>query len=542
MASPIETRGPTPPTCDREGFLYLHQEDRRSLKKFYCIAYGNELVYKSNLKDETPEETLNVLGATVKILGIRLKKKYGIEILLIDMPGIPQKTEKKKYDFYADTEEEAQEWFSIITRCTLPSGFPAAPYFSNTEEEQQILTVLPKLKDTAIPMRRALLWKKLRICALRFDMNEPQYRNQREMKRLTLAELVDASDNVRGLFNDQRSFQDVIDMISVNLFRALPTRDPNIPLTEDDDEENFSDPEWYHLALIYELLLHLVISGQIDISYKKHSIDNVFVEKLVSLFDSEDSREREYLKTVTHRIYGKLTNRRASLRKYINNVFYTFLYENQKHQGIAELLEILASIINGFTVPIRPEHKFSLEKALIPLHKMKQLETYHVQLIYCMTLYTAKETQLSTPIIKGLLRYWPYGNSNKEMLFLNELEELCELIRPENIVDYEVQLFTRIKKCIKSEHFQVAERALFLWSNPAFAFIAVDNRENRQVIFPILFEALVNNANNHWHEAVKSMSSHVLMQYSHTDPALYETVSSKYYQSQPAPSAYINQI
>lgn len=122
----------------------------------------------------------------------------------------------------------------------------------------------------------------------------------------------------------------------------------------------------------------------------------------MALFDSEDSREREYLKTVTHRIYGKLTNRRASLRKTINNVFYTFLYENQKHQGIGELLEILASIINGFTIPIRPEHKFSLEKALIPLHKMKQLETYNVQLVYCMTLYTAKEAQLSTPVcIRG---------------------------------------------------------------------------------------------------------------------------------------------
>lgn len=72
-----------------------------------------------------------------------------------------------------------------------------------------------------------------------------------------------------------------------------------------------------------------------------------------------DQRERECLKTVTHRIYGKLTNRRVTIRKTINYVFYQFLYENKEHNGIAELLEILASIINGFTVPIRPEHKES---------------------------------------------------------------------------------------------------------------------------------------------------------------------------------------
>ena len=31
----------------------------------------------------------------------------------------------------------------------------------------------------------------------------------------------------------------------------------------------------------------------------------------------------------------------------INNIFYRFIYETEKHNGIAELLEILGSIING---------------------------------------------------------------------------------------------------------------------------------------------------------------------------------------------------
>ena len=101
---------------------------------------------------------------------------------------------------------------------------------------------------------------------------------------------------------------------------------------------------------------------------------------------------------MTHRIYGKLTNRRVTIRKTINNVFYQFLYEKKRHNGIAELLEILASIINGFTVPIRPEHKLSLEKSLIPLHKTHSYEDYSIQLSYCMTLYVAKDPSLSTPV------------------------------------------------------------------------------------------------------------------------------------------------
>lgn len=83
MASTADLKNSTPVVYDKEGFLYLHQKDKKSLKKFYCIAYDNKFVYKSNLKDEYPEETLNVLGAVVKILGTRLKKRYGIEILLV---------------------------------------------------------------------------------------------------------------------------------------------------------------------------------------------------------------------------------------------------------------------------------------------------------------------------------------------------------------------------------------------------------------------------------------------------------------------------
>ena len=46
--------------------------------------------------------------------------------------------------------------------------------------------------------------------------------------------------------------------------------------------------------------------------------------------------------------------------KKINNIFYRFVYETERHNGVAELLEILGSIINGFALPLKEEHKVSL--------------------------------------------------------------------------------------------------------------------------------------------------------------------------------------
>ena len=50
-----------------------------------------------------------------------------------------------------------------------------------------------------------------------------------------------------------------------------------------------------------------------------------------------------------------------------------------------ELLEILGSIINGFALPLKDEHKQFLQRALMPLHKPKCLPSYHQQLSYCVT-------------------------------------------------------------------------------------------------------------------------------------------------------------
>lgn len=44
--------------------------------------------------------------------------------------------------------------------------------------------------------------------------------------------------------------------------------------------------------------------------------------QLLELFDSEDPRERDFLKTTLHRIYGKFLGLRAYIRKQINNIFY----------------------------------------------------------------------------------------------------------------------------------------------------------------------------------------------------------------------------
>ena len=66
------------------------------------------------------------------------------------------------------------------------------------------------------------------------------------------------------------------------------------------------EASWPHLQVMYEFFLRFVVSGEVNAKVAKKYVDQKFCLKLVELFDSEDPRERDYLKTILHRIYGQI--------------------------------------------------------------------------------------------------------------------------------------------------------------------------------------------------------------------------------------------
>ncbi|XP_057484812.1 serine/threonine protein phosphatase 2A 57 kDa regulatory subunit B' theta isoform-like isoform X1 [Actinidia eriantha] len=381
---------------------------------------------------------------------------------------------------------------------------------------------LPSFRDVPNSEKQDLFIRKLNLCCVVFDFTDPTKNlKEKEIKRQTLVELVDYVTSVNGKFTEP-AVQEIVKMVSINLFRTLipqPRENKVLEAFDVEEEEPMMDPAWPHLQIVYEFLLRFVASPEMDAKLAKRYIDHSCVLKLLDLFDSEDPREREYLKTVLHRIYGKFMVHRPFIRKAINNIFYLFIFEMEKHNGVAELLEILGSIINGFALPLKEEHKLFLVRALIPLHKPKCIPMYHQQLSYCIIQFVEKDCKLADTVIRGLLKYWPVTNSSKEVMFLGELEEVLEATQPPEFQRCMVPLFRQIAHCLSSSHFQVAERALFLWNNDHIENLI---KQNRKVILPLIFPALEKNARKHWNQAVQSLTLNVRKIFSDIDPELFE--------------------
>mgnify|MGYP003365711872 CR=1 FL=1 len=424
------------------------------------------------------------------------------------------------------------------------------------------ISKLPSFDEVAPEEKIPLFIAKLDQCNIMFDFNDPSFDIQgKEIKRFTLQELIEFIVTNRFTYTNEM-YLHMVTMFKINLFRPIPPPvNPIGDIYDPDEDEPVNELAWPHMQLVYELFLRFVESPDFNHQIAKQYIDQGFILSLLDLFDSEDIRERDCLKTTLHRIYGKFLSLRSFIRRSINNIFLQFTYETERFNGIAELLEILGSIINGFALPLKEEHKVFLVRVLIPLHKVRCLSLYHPQLAYCIVQFLEKEPLLTEEVVMGLLRYWPKINSTKEIMFLNEIEDIFEVIEPLEFIKVEVPLFVQLAKCISSSHFQVAEKVLSYWNNEYFLNLCIENAE---VILPIIFPALyestaqleldtslspsdINDPNGDlndpyllveqainsgsWNKAIHAMAFKALKIFLETNPALYENCNALYLSS-----------
>ncbi|KAF8636602.1 hypothetical protein AX17_003412 [Amanita inopinata Kibby_2008] len=387
---------------------------------------------------------------------------------------------------------------------------------------------LPPFAETPPNERSQLFVKKLHQCRVVFDFNDASAELKgKQIKAQTLHEMLEYITTQRGVITEN-IYPEVVGMFATNLFRSIPPPvNPTGEAFDPEEDEPVLELAWPHLQIVYEFFLRFVESPDFNTNMAKRYIDQPFVLNLLELFDSEDPRERDFLKTTLHRIYGKFLNLRAFIRRSINNVFYHFIYETERHNGIAELLEILGSIINGFALPLKEEHKTFLTRVLLPLHKVKSLQLYHPQLAYCVVQFLEKDPTLGEEVMMGLLRYWPKVNSTKEVMFLNEVEEILDVTEPAEFQKIQIALFHQLARCINSQHFQVAERALLYWNNEYIVNLMSDNLS---VILPIVFPALYANSKSHWNRTIHSMVYNALKMFMEINPDLFEEAMRQYKQ------------
>jgi len=409
-----------------------------------------------------------------------------------------------------------------------PSPFPKRTLADLLDDDN------PSLREAGAEEKKSLFVHKMGLCTVIFDFMGPVTEEEAqgiEKKRILLNELVEHI-STQEWFSEEALLH-LLNMIKCNLFRGLPGN-PASDKPEGqggEDEDSFQDPSWPHLHLIYEVLLRFLLSPNANKKIMQKHLHGVFLNTLIEMFESEDMRERDYLKTILHRVYGRFMPLRAPIRKSICNVCYRYIYDKKTSNGIAEFLDIFSSIIHGFALPIKNEHQEFLRNVLIPLHKTADLELFHQHLAECVIQFIYKDYRMGPIVIGGLLKFWPVMCPPKEVLFLDELQDaIGEMM---NANDFEMEylsplitpIFVQIARCIESLNYTVGERALTLWNSDFIRWLCA---ELRDVIFPILAPSLLRNIEGHWSENVRSLSDDVRDVFKDIDPLLWQERETAY--------------
>jgi serine/threonine-protein phosphatase 2A regulatory subunit B' len=128
---------------------------------------------------------------------------------------------------------------------------------------------------------------------------------------------------------------------------------------------------------------------------------------------------------------------------------------------------------------------------LIPLHKVKELTMFHAQLQSCVKNYLEKMQLLSVDLIKGLLKFWPLTCPAKEVIYINEIEEVMETMGSQGeakFAEYGAALLKRLIQTSQSMHYQAAEKSLLFLNSDILQKLV---KANQQKCYPTVVKGLL---------------------------------------------------
>ena len=110
-------------------------------------------------------------------------------------------------------------------------------------------------------------------------------------------------------------------------------------------------------------------------------------------------------------------------------------------------------------------------------------------------------------------------------MFINELEEILDMIESEHYRSCMEGMFRQIARSLCSPHFQVAERCMLLFNSDAVMGLVEENVER---VLPIIFPNIYKVSKEHWNQAIVTLVLNLLKQFKNINPTLFNDLSNKY--------------
>lgn len=261
------------------------------------------------------------------------------------------------------------------------------------------------------------------------------------------------------------------------------------------EKEQRIDPTWPLVSPVYMLLQKILERPEINQKDVKHLIGKLFIQRFLELFDSEYGPERATLRSLLHLLYLKQIGLRKTIRKEMNELFFRLIHEDYRFNGVSEILEILASIISGFAVPIKEEHLAFFHNVVLPLHKLPTCQLFHDELMRCSVLFVNKSNLLGLEVIDYLVKIWPHTNPTKQIKFLEEIMMVTGILSEADLSSHIQKVAGKVAEMLGSPHFKACDFAISCFEKKDFMNLV---EKYKGIVFPLVIPQISQAKNEHW--------------------------------------------
>jgi hypothetical protein len=379
--------------------------------------------------------------------------------------------------------------------------------------------VLPPIPPLTSPQFPRAFVKKCDHCCVRCNFRieaaDEQAKAQKTADLLDILRVCDTIGTVRRF--PPAAIRSLTKCISSNLVREPSGVQTVVSLS--DEPQNVIDPEWVHLAIVYQLL-HRTYPAVLDAAPSAIG----FLCLLLPQLASPDERERAQL-CEFYQVYLDGHERRCphflvSLISFLDasNGLRFF-----SHFAVS-FLSILPSLLrNGKAKTVFHAHLQHIIRVLLTAPTLPFFQSQLIGFITSNWIGIREDLE----IVATLPQCWPVIFPLKQVSFLKILGILLVRVASRLTNDAKPGLFRRVFRLIAegctSQSSAVAQAALALLVDSSLDMFVADHSRS---IFPILCPAYMEAASSHWTPEVREAGKRAMQFLSKIDPVMFKEASS----------------
>jgi hypothetical protein len=306
----------------------------------------------------------------------------------------------------------------------------------------------------------------------------------------------------------------LLDMVRANLSRAVPLIDARYIIT--DDVQPFSDPDWDHLMIVYQILLRFQ-----EIAPRCPQIDLGFMRMVFGQLGTRDEREHSAIVQVVLRHCSQSRGRSvAKLCAAVATELGQWEGSPNSMFAVALVLGIVTAIIREFPAANKAVQPLAGDCVLLITNR--HFLFFRNDFFNFVSVMIVIDATFPARIISTAMRFWPHRSSSKQAVLL----KLLILTSPKLPIKQYARLlpktFAILAESITSSSARVTEAALsFLTDRLLDGFLLA----NAKLVITSVYGAIHDTISRHWNSDMREMAKKAANRLSLLDPRTWHELS-----------------